>query len=45
MFSTGERAAGRGDPREGLMAVGRKVNETERVCAFIDLTFRVGTGK
>lgn len=41
MFS----AVGWEDPGEGLMAVGRKVNETGRVCDFIDLTFRVGTGK
>lgn len=27
------------------MAVGRRVSETDRVCAFIDLTFALGWGQ
>ena len=37
MFSEG--------PREDLMAVGRRVSETDRVCAFVDLTFALGWGQ
>ena len=31
--------------REGLMVVGRRVSETDRVCTLVDLTFALGRGQ